>query len=96
MHSEATATTDAGELSYSVHDGTGQLENSYSRLQSSLHQWLVKPRTRKGQLYCWISWAGIVVFAAVLFWQLLPKFVDHGEACMTDLQHSIGWNSPKQ
>lgn len=73
--------SDGGPIRYRQQNDRVQCQselNSYSRLQASLHELLVKPRTRKGQIYCWLSWVAILVFVAVVFWQALPRFVDHG------------------
>ena len=71
-----------GPVMYNRHRDNPQLQpalDRYARLQSSLHEVLIKPRTRKGQMYCWLSWVGIVAFVAIVFWQALPRIVDHGE-----------------
>lgn len=46
-------------------------------LHSSLEDHLLKPKTRKGQVLCWSFWLIAVAVGCVLFWQVLPRFVDH-------------------
>lgn len=47
------------------------------RLQHTMELYLVKPKTRKGQLFCWLFWLGFAASVGLLFWQVLPRFVDH-------------------
>lgn len=49
------------------------------RLQHTMELYLVKPKTRKGQLFCWLFWLGFAASVGLLFWQVLPRFVDHGK-----------------
>ncbi|KAL0026478.1 hypothetical protein WJX77_001389 [Trebouxia sp. C0004] len=46
-------------------------------LQCTVEDHFLKPKTRRGQILCWIFWLLAVAAGCVLFWQVLPRFVDH-------------------
>ncbi len=48
-------------------------------LQTSFQEHFAKPKTRKGQILCWSFWLVGLAAGCVLFWQVLPRFVDYGE-----------------
>ena len=48
-------------------------------LQCALEDHFLKPKTRRGQILCWLFWLLAIAAGCVLFWQVLPRFVDHGE-----------------
>ena len=48
-------------------------------LQHTVQVYFVKPKTRKGQIFCWLFWLVFAATVGILFWQVLPRFVDHGK-----------------
>lgn len=48
-------------------------------LQCTLEDNFLKPKTRRGQILCCLFWLLAIAAGCVLFWQVLPRFVDHGE-----------------
>lgn len=48
-------------------------------LQHTVEVYFVRPKTRKGQLFCWLFWLVFAATVGILFWQVLPRFVDHGK-----------------
>lgn len=47
-------------------------------LQHTVELYFLKPKTRKGQILCWSLWLMLAAVVGILFWQVLPRFVDHG------------------
>ena len=47
-------------------------------LQHTVEMYFVKPKTRKGKVFCWLFWLVFAATMGILFWQVLPRFVDHG------------------
>ncbi|KAA6423797.1 MAG: hypothetical protein FRX49_06368 [Trebouxia sp. A1-2] len=46
-------------------------------LQCTLEDNFLKPKTRRGQILCCLFWLLAIAAGCVLFWQVLPRFVDH-------------------
>lgn len=53
------------------------------QLQHTLEVYIFKPKTRKGQIICWAVWLVAIAAGCVMFWQVLPRFVDHGNHAET-------------
>lgn len=68
---------------YSVEESndfqSSPLSSQVQWLQHTAEVYLVKPKTRKGQVFCWLFWLVFAATLGVLFWQVLPRFVDHGK-----------------
>lgn len=77
------------------HDGLLHVESAQTQqvvlrkhwLQTTAEDHFLRPKTRKGQILCWSCWVLAVAAGCVLFWQVLPRFVDHGECCATAIEH---------
>ena len=54
-------------------------------LQHTVEVYYVKPKTRKGQLLCWLLWLVLAAVVGILFWQVLPRLVDHGNSAQGSL-----------